>query len=110
MQENGYYGALYSNHDWLTERLNGEALKSAFDIWYARYPEDRRKNERPVSVSEAYAWNTEKYESAEMGLWQYTDYGVIDGIDGIFFDFNYAFKDYSSIIKKYGYNGYEWNS
>ena len=45
-----------------------------------------------------------------MGLWQYTDYGVIDGIDGIFFDFNYAFKDYSSIIKKYGYNGYEWNS
>ncbi|MBR2293217.1 MAG: hypothetical protein IKA44_02765 [Clostridia bacterium] len=110
LQENGYYGALYSNHDWLTERLNGEALKSAFDIWYARYPEDRRKNERPVSVSEAYAWNTEKYESAEMGLWQYTDYGVIDGIDGIFFDFNYAFKDYSSIIKKYGYNGYEWNS
>ncbi len=110
LQENGYYGALYSNDDWLTNRLDGEALKSAFDIWYARYPEDRRKNLNPMSVSESYKWDTQKYKTAELGIWQYTDYGVINGIDGIFFDFNYAFKNYSSIIKKYGYNGYEWNA
>jgi GH25 family lysozyme M1 (1,4-beta-N-acetylmuramidase) len=41
-------------------------------------------------------------------MWQYTSRGVIDTIgDDIRFDFNYVYRDYPSIIKRFGYNGYE---
>jgi len=102
LQENGYYGALYSNPDWLTYKLNGEALKSAFDVWYARYPLSN-----PVIPTNSFTWNTDVY-GVQMGMWQYTCHGSVPGIDPeIEFDFNYAYRDYPSIIKRFGYNGYK---
>lgn len=101
LQENGYYAALYSNNDWLTNRLNQSSLKSSFDIWYARYPLSTKVT--PVS---SFTWNTSTY-GAQLGMWQYTNHGVIEGIDDIEFDFNYVYRDYPSIIKRFGYNGYD---
>ncbi len=100
LQQNGYYGALYSNNDWLTNYLHGDTLKAVYDVWYARYPST---NENPTSS--APSWNTEKY-GPQLGMWQYTDQGVIEGFDRVYFDFNYAYRDYTATIKQYGYNGY----
>jgi GH25 family lysozyme M1 (1,4-beta-N-acetylmuramidase) len=101
LQENGYYGALYSNQDWLANRLNQEPLKAAFDVWYARYP-----TTQTVTPTSSFTWNASVY-GVQMGLWQYTSHGVIEGIDGVEFDFDYAYRDYPAIIKRFGYNGYE---
>ena len=93
LQENGYYAGLYTNHTWLTTILDTAKMVSLFDLWYARYP--------GTSVP---TWNQEKY-GKQLAMWQYTQSGTIFGIDGSF-DFNYSYKDYVSIMKKWGLNGY----
>ena len=93
LQENGYYAAIYSNHNWLTNILDSAKIFSLYDVWYARYP-----------LTEKPTWNEEKY-GKQLGMWQYTDSGKIDGVDTLF-DFNYAYKDYSEIMKKWGLNGF----
>ena len=93
MQEKGYYSALYTNHNWLTNILDTTRILSLFDIWYARYPE----NDYPV-------WNEEKY-GKQLSMWQYTQNGEIAGVDG-YFDMNFCYRDYFSIMKKWGLNGF----
>jgi GH25 family lysozyme M1 (1,4-beta-N-acetylmuramidase) len=93
LQRNGYYAGLYTNHTWLTTLLDTARMVSLFDIWYARYP-----------GTEAPTWNEEKY-GKQLGMWQYTQSGSIEGIEGEF-DLNYSYKNYSSIMKKWGLNGY----
>ena len=93
LQSNGYYAGLYTNHTWLTTILDTPKMISLFDIWYARYP--------GTSVP---AWNEEKY-GKQLGMWQYTQSGAIDETEG-YFDFNYSYKDYPSIMKKWGLNGF----
>lgn len=102
LQENGFYAALYTNNDWLVNRLHADIIKPLYDIWYARPP---MAGTAPVDSDEVFLWNTEKY-GANLGMWQYTHHGVIDGIENVEFDFNYVYRDYPSIIKKYGYNGF----
>ncbi len=94
MQEKGYYSALYTNNNWLTNILDTSRILSLFDIWYARYPE----TETPV-------WNEEKY-GRRLSMWQYTQYGEIAGIDG-YFDMNLCYRDYFNIMKKWGLNGFK---
>ena len=94
MQEKGYYSALYTNHNWLTNILDTSRILSLFDIWYARYPE----TEYPV-------WNEEKY-GKQLSMWQYTQTGEITGIEG-YFDMNFCYRDYLSIMKKWGLNGFD---
>ena len=38
-------------------------------------------------------------------MWQYTECGQIDGVEGEV-DLNFCYKDYPSLIKQYGYNGF----
>ena len=100
----GYYSALYTNNDWLMNKLDTEVILSSTDLWYARYPEDRKSRNEPLPASASYEWRESYGEN--LGLWQYTDYGAIDGIDGIKFDFNYSYKDYPAIIKRFCFNGF----
>ena len=93
MQKNGYYSALYTNNNWLRNILDTPRILSLFDIWYARYPE--------VSVP---VWNEEKY-GRQLSMWQYTQTGEINGIEG-YFDFNFCYRDYFEIMKKWGLNGF----
>ena len=102
LQEKGYYAALYCNQDWLSNRLHKDILLPLYDIWYARPP---LASNTPISSDEVFLWNTEKYGD-NLGMWQYSHHGVIEGIDGIQFDLNYAYRDYPTLIKKYGYNGF----
>ena len=93
MQKSGYYTGLYTNNNWLNNILDTSKVTSLFDIWYARYP----GTDIPV-------WNEEKY-GKQLALWQYTQSGTINGIEG-YFDFNYSYKNYVDIMKKWGLNGY----
>ncbi len=120
LREAGYYGALYSNNSWLTNYLDADLLKEYGELWYARYPEDpyqkQGMSDEEFAAIEAahkilpsdnfFIWDTQKY-GAQVGLWQYTQHGVIEG-SGMDqkVDFNYAFKDYPALMKTYGLNGY----
>ncbi len=85
LEKAGYYAALYSNPDWLTQRLDLEKIKR-FDLWFA----DWRKNPS---------------KTFPHGIWQYTDKGAVNGIVGNV-DLDIAYKDYPTIIKKAGLNGF----
>ena len=93
LQENGYYAALYSNHNWLTYILDSAKMFSLYDVWYARYP-----------LTDKPTWNEEKY-GKQLGMWQYSESGTLDGFS-CYFDMNYAYKDYFEIMKKWGLNGF----
>lgn len=93
LQKNGYYSALYSNYNWLFHVLDTQRIVTLFDVWLARWTPDSL----PV-------WS-ESYTHPRTGVWQYTDSGKIDGHD-CNFDLNVSFKDYPSLIRTWGYNGY----
>ena len=94
LQVNGYYAALYVNHNWLFNILNTQTILDRFDVWYARYPE----TENPT-------WNETKY-GKQLSMWQFTDKGLVDGFDTEI-DLNYCYRDYPTLMKKWGLNGFE---
>ncbi len=98
LQRSGYYTGLYVNNEWLYNIIDKDTALSRFEIWYARYP--------ALSEEGTPVWNEEQ-NGKHLGMWQYSDSGVIDGIDTTVFDLNLAYKNYPSIIKEGGFNGYE---
>jgi GH25 family lysozyme M1 (1,4-beta-N-acetylmuramidase) len=94
LQSNGYYAALYTNHNWITYILDRDNVVSSFDVWYARYP----GTDDPV-------WNEEKY-GKQFPIWQYSESGKIDGFS-CNFDLNFSYKNYKEIMLKWGLNGFE---
>ena len=92
LQKNGYYSALYTNNNWLQNMLDTSRILSLFDIWYARYP-----------LTDVPIWNEEKY-GKQLSMWQYTQTGEIDGIEG-YFDINLCYRNYPEIMKKWELNG-----
>lgn len=99
LQSEGYYTGVYTNAYWLTDLLPTERMLALFDIWYARYP---------LNTTD-YVWDEEKY-GPHLGMWQYTESQSIEGFEHDLFDMNYCYKDYPTIIKKLGLNGYSVNS
>lgn len=95
LQRAGYYTGLYVNHEWLNNVIDTSVALSKFDIWYARYNSEKSD-----------VWNSEKFGDP-LGMWQYTDSGVLDAFGDKAVDMNIAFKDYPSIIIEGGYNGYD---
>lgn len=95
LQANGYYTGLYVNNVWLAEKLQTDTVLGKFDVWYARYPSE---------ISGEPTWDTEKY-GEQLGMWQYSDSGSIDGIESNV-DILLCYKNYPEIIKGYGLNGY----
>ena len=96
LQSDGFYTALYTNNNWLENFYHKDQLVGKYDVWYARY-----LSEEDLVFPE---WKLEKYGAA-MGIWQYTKDGVIEGFDHPF-DFNFSYRDYPAIIKRFHYNGY----
>ncbi|MBE6684468.1 MAG: hypothetical protein E7592_02310 [Ruminococcaceae bacterium] len=103
LQKQGYYTGLYVNNNFLFNILQTDNMIELFDIWYARYPSDV-DYEWNAEDNETFVWNTEKY-GEPLGMWQYCCTGTFDSISGAL-DFNYAYKDYPTIIKYYGFNGF----
>ncbi len=84
IEKAGYYSMNYTNQDYIRNMFDMNAL-SSYDMWYARYNTVCDRN--------------------DIGLWQYTSGGRVNGINGNV-DLNIAYKDYSSIIKQAGLNGF----
>ncbi|MBQ5318511.1 MAG: glycoside hydrolase family 25 protein [Oscillospiraceae bacterium] len=82
----GYYTAVYSSADWFTNKLDLTRLEQ-YDKWLAHW------------------CKSPKWGSEFGGLWQYTDNGRVDGIETAV-DMNISYRDYPSIIKRAGLNGY----
>ncbi len=100
MSDHGYFPAIYTYHNWLINILHTEELTTLYDLWYARYPLDDQGTTHFEYGKWSSATNYNMY-----GMWQYTKYGRIAGISGDV-DLNFCYKDYPSIMKKYGYNGF----
>lgn len=81
----GYYVMLYSMASWLKYNLNDERL-AKYDKWVAH-----------VGVQQP---------MIDGAMWQYTWEGKVDGIS-TFVDLNHCYKDYPTIIKTAGLNGFE---
>ncbi len=88
--EAGYFPGVYCNLHWAENILHTEKLVTLYDVWIARY-----NNSLP-----------EDYYDSDYGMWQYTETGKIDGLEEAV-DLNYCYKDYPTLIKEYGFNGYE---
>lgn len=84
LEKSGYYVCLYSNPDWMKNRLDMQRLKR-FDLWLARY--------------------STQAGCEGLGMWQYSSTGKVDGIKTNF-DLDIAYKDYPATMKKAGLNGF----
>ena len=87
----GYYVGLYANVNYLTRYIDTESLTS-YDKWLAKWQTD-------TSVKPTFPITEEDY-----GLWQYSS---SEEIAGTRVDTNICYKDYPSIIKYAGLNGYD---
>lgn len=86
MEEAGYYCGIYaSDVSGFVDRLDQTKLDK-FDKWVARY-------------------GTEPKKVSNYGMWQYSESGKVNGISGNV-DLDYSYKDYPTIIKAAGLNGY----
>ena len=79
----GYYPMLYTNRSWATGYLNMDKLKN-YEIWLAE-------------------WFPKPSYSGDFGIWQYTAYGKVSGIEGDV-DLDVCYKNYRKLILDGGYN------
>lgn len=85
IEEKRYYASLYTSYGWMQSFLLPEEL-ARFDWWIA----DWRQGTMPGN---------------QWGMWQYRgDQGRVDGVSGPC-DLDRAYRDYPSIMEKYGLNG-----
>lgn len=81
----GYYVCVYSSKSYI-ESFTDEIIKK-YDIWLAQ-------------------WDTVKPTTTKpYGIWQFSSKGKVVGIQGNV-DLNYCYKDYPSIMKHNGLNGF----
>lgn len=92
LQSEGYFCGLYANDNWLFTILESERMTTYFDIWYARY-----------KIENIEEWGDTWGE--RLAMWQFTSTGKI-GDHTCDFDINLVYKDYPTLIKEWGYNGY----
>ena len=104
LQSGGYYAAIYANHNWIYNILDTIRITSSFDVWYARCYMDAPDGSSSFAFGdEIFTWNDTWGKN--MGMWQYTHCGNIEGFE-CDFDFDYAYKDYASLMKQWGLNGF----
>ena len=79
----GYYPMLYTNRSWAVGYLNMDELKD-YEIWLAE-------------------WFPKPSYRGDFGIWQYTAYGSVSGIEGDV-DLDVCYKNYRKLILDGGYN------
>ena len=85
LEKAGYYVCLYSYRCFIEEHIYQTTLKK-YDLWLADF--------------------TDKTSfKGNYGMWQHSEKGKVNGISGNV-DLNIAYKDYPTIIKSNGFNGY----
>lgn len=102
IKDNGYLAGLYSmswilNRDWITT----SGIKSTYEGWVAHVYSDANNT---GITSGQYNIYKDRYASV-YGMHQYSFTTYVNGVGP--FDANVCYKDYPSIVKKYGFNGYD---
>ena len=90
IESNSYYFGVYTNKDWYQNVISGAELNKKYDWWLAQ-------------------WSKTEPTILNCGLWQFgggTNFIRSNRVGGIITDQNYALKDYPSIIKSLGKNGF----
>lgn len=90
----GYYFGVYTNVNWYKNIISGAELNQKYDWWIAQ-------------------WSSNKPEGINYGMWQFggnTNYVRSNTVGGIVTDQDYCYKDYPTIIKNAGLNGYTANT
>lgn len=72
----GYRCGIYTNKDWLDNRVDHELLNEC-DLWYAAYPASARK-----VLSDVPKDNRDLLSYPEAAIWQWSSSGTVDGILG----------------------------
>lgn len=85
----GYFVCIYASKSWFDNYIDDEC-KRLYDTWLAR-------------------WGAAPDYNGKIGMWQNSSSGRISGISGRC-DTDIAYKDYPSIMKQYGLNGYKKQS
>ena len=89
LESKGYYVGIYANSNWFKNYIDA-SIPSRYDCWVAN-------------------WSTSNPSTPTHGLWQFggeTNKIRTNKVAGYVCDQNYAYKDYPSIMKKYGLNGF----
>ena len=88
----GYYPMIYAGLEEINNYISSEVLNSC-DLWFAQW------------------WKVPQYDGSNMGMWQYggeTNYLDSPTIPGVgVVDQDKCYKDYPTIIKNGGYNGWK---
>lgn len=90
IEKAGYYFGVYTNLDWYKNKISGATLNKKYDWWIA-------------------CWSSTAPTGVDCGLWQFggsTNEIRSSKIGGVVTDQNYALKDYPTIIKNAGLNGF----
>ncbi len=90
MAEKGWYCGTYANGNWFSNYLDKASLGENYELWLASWMNSGLPS---------------KDYSADYGLWQYTDSGKVNGISTAV-DLDVAYKDYPTIMKNGGFNGF----
>lgn len=99
----GYLAGMYSYAAWCDHAYNGWLAKAAdeigtkYEVWMACYG----KNNGTMAVDTARRYST------IYGMHQFTSANNTQPFYGGNLDTNVCFKDYPSIVKAYGFNGYD---
>ena len=92
IKKEGYYPMLYASLSWLDNQLNDSSLLTKYDVWVAQ-------------------WNSTCDYKGSYGMWQYggdVNYLESNSIPGVgVIDKDKCYKDYPTIIKDGGYNGWK---
>ncbi len=89
LEGKGYYVGVYANSNWFKNYIDA-SIPTKYDCWVAN-------------------WGTANPSTPTHGLWQFggeTNMIRTNKIAGYVCDQNYAYKDYPSIMKKCGLNGF----
>ena len=92
MAKDGWLVGLYSCKSWLEAKMDTAKICKTYECWMAHF------------VSDGTYYIYDRYDEA-FGMWQYSPSGTVDGVEGGV-DMNVAFKDYPSICRQFGFNGY----
>ena len=92
MAADGWLVGLYSCKSWLDYKMDTEKICKRYECWMAQYLSD--------GSYDVYDRYDEVY-----GMWQYSSSGSVPGVPGGV-DMDVCFKDYPSICREYGFNGY----
>lgn len=84
MKEENVYSGVYCSTSWAEDYYN-PALFNGHSLWIAD-------------------WRNQCKYSGEYGMWQYTEYGSVSGIDANYTDLNICYINYPVLITDLGYN------